>query len=123
MCEAPKKRDEFRLWRVVAAAVVAGFGMAAMGQDAVAPQKQAAVIHKTNPAVEVLPAQAQPNSKSASGIENAMLLQLARELKADVDRTNKDVLSLDVIRKAREIEQFTKQAEREMATNRGGSAN
>lgn len=36
------------------------------------------------------------------------LLQLATELKADVDKTNKDVLSVDVIKKADEIEKLAK---------------
>ena len=34
------------------------------------------------------------------------LLNLANELKADVDKSNKDTLSLDVIKKADEIEKL-----------------
>ena len=34
------------------------------------------------------------------------LLQLATELKTDVDKTNKDILSIDVIKKADEIEKL-----------------
>jgi nitric oxide reductase activation protein len=34
------------------------------------------------------------------------LLSLANELKADVDKSNKDTLSLDVVRKADEIEKL-----------------
>jgi hypothetical protein len=34
------------------------------------------------------------------------LLTLATELKADVDKTNKDVMSVDVIKKAEEIEKL-----------------
>lgn len=34
------------------------------------------------------------------------LLSLANELKADMDKTNKDMLSLDVVRKADEIEKL-----------------
>lgn len=36
------------------------------------------------------------------------LLELATELKTDVDKTNKDVLSVDVIKKADEIEKLAK---------------
>ena len=38
--------------------------------------------------------------------ESAMLLKLATELKAEVDKTTKDTLSLSVIRKADEIEKM-----------------
>ena len=36
------------------------------------------------------------------------LVALANELKADVDKSNKDTLSLDVVRKADEIEKLAK---------------
>jgi uncharacterized protein YlxW (UPF0749 family) len=39
--------------------------------------------------------------------DSASLLKRAAELKAEVDRTNKDMLSLAVIRKAAEIESLT----------------
>ena len=35
--------------------------------------------------------------------DSAALLQLAQELKAELDKTNKDTLSLDVVRKSEEI--------------------
>jgi hypothetical protein len=38
--------------------------------------------------------------------ESAMLVQLSTELKAEVDKTNKDTLSLAVIRKAQDIEKL-----------------
>lgn len=38
--------------------------------------------------------------------ESAQLLTLAMALKAEVDKTNKDMLSLNVIRKADEIEKL-----------------
>ena len=40
--------------------------------------------------------------------ENAALLKLATELKAEVDKSNKDTLSLAVIRKAGEIEHMAR---------------
>ncbi len=46
--------------------------------------------------------------------DTSKLLALATELKSDVDKTNKDVLSLDVIRKADEIEKLSKNIKEHM---------
>jgi len=45
------------------------------------------------------------------------LLALATELKADVDKTNKDTMSLDVIRKADEIEKLAHSVKEKMKGN------
>jgi nitric oxide reductase activation protein len=42
------------------------------------------------------------------------LLNLANELKADVDKSNKDTLSLDVIKKADEIEKLAHSVKEKM---------
>jgi hypothetical protein len=42
------------------------------------------------------------------------LLQLATELKTDVDKTNKDILSVDVVKKAEEIEKLAKSVKERM---------
>jgi nitric oxide reductase activation protein len=42
------------------------------------------------------------------------LLALATELKADVDRTNKDTLSVDVVKKADEIEKLAHSVKEKM---------
>ena len=42
------------------------------------------------------------------------LLNLANELKADVDKSNKDTLSLDVIKKADEIEKLAHNVKEKM---------
>lgn len=42
------------------------------------------------------------------------LLQLATELKAQVDQTNKDVLSVDVVKKAEQIEKLAKSVKEKM---------
>ena len=42
------------------------------------------------------------------------LLELATELKQAVDKSNKDTLSLDVVRKAEEIEKLAKQVKSKM---------
>ncbi len=42
------------------------------------------------------------------------LLTLATELKSQVDKTNKDVLSVDVVKKAEEIEKLAKTVKEKM---------
>lgn len=51
----------------------------------------------------------------------ARLLQLATELKAEVDKTDKDTLSLNVIRKAETIEKLAKGVKEKMKLTVGGS--
>jgi hypothetical protein len=46
--------------------------------------------------------------------DTAKLVSLANELKADVDKSNKDMLSLDVIRKADEIEKLAHSVKEKM---------
>lgn len=46
--------------------------------------------------------------------DTSKLLALATELKSDVDKTNKNVLSIDVIRKADEIEKLSKSIKERM---------
>jgi len=51
----------------------------------------------------------------------ARLLQLATELKAEVDKTDKDTLSLNVIRKADTIEKLAKGVKEKMKLTVGAS--
>lgn len=46
--------------------------------------------------------------------DTSRLLALATELKSEVDKTNKNVLSIDVIRKADEIEKLSKSIKEHM---------
>ena len=46
--------------------------------------------------------------------DTAKLLSLANELKADVDKSSKDTLSLDVVRKADEIEKLAREVKEKM---------
>jgi nitric oxide reductase activation protein len=46
--------------------------------------------------------------------DTAKLLSLANELKADVDKSSKDTLSLDVVRKADEIEKLAHSVKEKM---------
>jgi hypothetical protein len=53
--------------------------------------------------------------------DSAKLLTLAMALKAEVDKTNKDMLSLNVIRKADEIERLAHNVKEKMKLTVGGS--
>jgi hypothetical protein len=53
--------------------------------------------------------------------DSTRLLTLAMALKAEVDKTNKDMLSLNVIRKADEIEKLARNVKEKMKFNAGGS--
>jgi hypothetical protein len=52
--------------------------------------------------------------------DSAKLLKLATELKTEVDKTNKDTLSLNVIRKADEIERLAHDVKEKMKLTVGG---
>ena len=56
------------------------------------------------------------NKKRQEDIKNdtEKLFQLATELKAAVDKTNENTLSLDVIRKADEVEKLAKRVKEKM---------
>jgi hypothetical protein len=45
------------------------------------------------------------------------LLQLATELKLYVDKTNENILSIEVIKKAEEIEKLSKEVQKKMRSN------
>jgi len=53
--------------------------------------------------------------------DSARLLKLATDLKAEVDKTTKDTLSLSVIRKADEIERLAHNVKEKMKLTVGGS--
>jgi hypothetical protein len=53
--------------------------------------------------------------------DTAKLLKLATDLKAEVDKTSKDTLSLTVIRKADEIERLAHSVKEKMKLTAGGS--
>ena len=53
--------------------------------------------------------------------DSAKLLKLATDLKAEVDKTTKDTLSLNVIRKADEIERLAHNVKEKMKLSVGGS--
>ena len=114
MCQALNRNYRWQE-SVIAAAVVAGFATGAAGQQGMAAPKTADV------ASAVRADATQANANTVSGNENAMLLEMAKELKAQVDKTNKDVLALDVVREAQAIERMARKAQREMTASHGRS--
>ena len=63
------------------------------------------------------------NKKRQEDIKNdtEKLFQLATELKAAVDKSNENLLSLDVIRKADEVEKLAKRVKEKMKQSIGPS--
>jgi predicted nucleotide-binding protein len=53
--------------------------------------------------------------------ESAKLLKMAADLKAEVDKTNQDSISLAVIRKADAIEKLARNVKKEMKRTKGAS--
>jgi hypothetical protein len=66
-------------------------------------------------------AQANAERKKQIAQDTANLLKLATDLKAEVEKTNKDTLSLTVIRKADEIERLAHSVKEKMKLTVGGS--
>lgn len=61
------------------------------------------------------------DSKRQMADDAARLLQMATELKAEVDKTNKDTLSLKVIRDAESIEKLAKGVRQQLKQTGGAS--
>jgi hypothetical protein len=59
--------------------------------------------------------------KKIIGDESALLLKLATDLKTEVDKTNKDTLSVNVIRKADAIEKLAHDMKEKMKLTVGAS--
>jgi hypothetical protein len=81
-------------------------------QTAVAP------VPFTTPAAATQPAS--PSHQQLAN-DSARLLALAISLKAEVDKTNKDTLSLNVIRRADEIEKLAHTVREHMKSSGSGS--
>jgi hypothetical protein len=64
---------------------------------------------------------AAPDPKKQLTDESAQLLKLANELKAEVDKTDKDTLSISVIRKADEIERLARVVKEKMKLTVGAN--
>ena len=69
----------------------------------------------SNPQMEEDQAKARNKERQKQLVDDTQkLLALANELKADVDKSNKDTLSIDVIRKADEIEKLAHSVKEKM---------
>jgi hypothetical protein len=93
------------------------------------PQQQLNRIPDANQQNDINGQQAQKQSFEAANAErkkqiaedSAKLLKLATDLKTEVDKTNKDTLSLNVIRKADEIEKLAHDVKEKMKLTVGAS--
>jgi len=83
-------------------------------QAVAAPEKVAAVADKP-----ALPADPETLRKKQVADDTAKLLVLANELKAEMDKSTKDTLSLSVVKKAEEIEKLARKVRGEMKASIG----
>jgi hypothetical protein len=129
-------RAGFRWGRTVAllAAAVVCAGAAEPGQQDASPINRGYLVSQTNQTPSAngqTQTRGQANAdqnltpnidrKKQIGDASAKLLELATELKTEVDKTNKDTLSLGVIRKADEIEKLAHNAKEKMKLSAGAS--
>jgi hypothetical protein len=92
----------------VGAGLLHGHAQSASAPAAAAPEKTASVPvpatgQQPNPPAAIAPEDARKQEITS---ECADLLKMATDLKAEVNKTTKDTLSLTVVRKASEIEQL-----------------
>ena len=87
-------------------------GSAAQPPVAQAPATAEATADTSKPATPQTPQQKQLTD------DTAKLLTLANELKAELDKSNKNTLSLSVIRKAQEVEKLAHKVRDEMKASR-----
>lgn len=85
-----------------------GDGKSDQAQDNTKPSSTPATAPHATPMPPKEARQAQLEADSAA------LLELAQQLKAEVDKSNKDTLSLSVIRKATEVEKMARNLKEQM---------
>jgi hypothetical protein len=115
---------------------IAAIGAAAAGAQSTAPNPDKSIhdpvltaLPDANAQMEMRDKKAREQSFDAANTErkkqiaddSARLLQLATELKAEVDKTTKDTLSLAVIRKADEIEKLAHDVKTKMKLTVGSN--
>jgi sRNA-binding protein len=113
------------------AILVMSCAVAAAQQSAPAPAVQtetadatAAKPQAAQPATEETPEQRRQDAqmqerKNQLAVDTAKLLELANELKAEMDKSSKDTLSLGVIKKADEVEKLARKVRAEMKASIG----
>jgi hypothetical protein len=133
---ADRRSKRARLYVQVAAGILATATILAVAQQA--PNKdpnRSLIIPAANPVpdknqqMEMQQKQLMKSSYEAANLERrkqiaddaARLLQLATDLKKEVDKTDKDTLSVNVIRKAEMIEKLAKGVKEKMKLTTGAS--
>ena len=108
---------------------VAGFGLVTCGTllaATPAPAASAQVETRQDPAQKEMQDRMarEANKKRQQDIreQTDKLFQLATELKAAVDKSNENLLSLDVVRKAEEVEKLAKKVKEKMKESVGPPA-
>ncbi len=91
-----------------AAPVSEGTGSATQAPVGAATDAKPQSAETAKPSSQQTPAAAQNERKKQISDQSTQLLAMAVALKAEVDKTNKDTLSLNVIRKADAIEKLAK---------------
>ena len=107
---------------LVVASVAALFGGSGFGVAGPAPVQFGPPQTQSQAEKEMLDRQAKElNKKRQDDIRNdtTKLLQLATELKEAVDKSNEHVLSLDVVRKADEVEHLAHRVKEKMKESSG----
>jgi hypothetical protein len=98
---------------------VGQMGQSFPGQPPLPPGRPGAEVPPMGPPSSPQMQERQARSQNSERQKRLMadtdkLLVLATELKQDVDKTNKDVLSVDVIKKADEIEKLARRVKEQM---------
>ena len=102
---------------VVATACVAQEGKPSEPPAADATQTADAAAHPAKDSKPQKPGES--DRKKVIADQSAQLLEMALALKAEVDKTTKDTLSLNVIKKTDEIEKLAKSVKEKMKQNSG----
>lgn len=117
----PRARG-YGVYRAIACAcIVLATTFAGMGQDASPPSKGQGTEKAALPAASNPSHDKNALRRKQLAEDSDRLYALAVALKAEVDKTNKDVLSLAVIRKADEIEKLAHNVKEEMKRTPGGN--
>jgi len=134
----PRQQRRSLPWRLISACLVAVSALACAGQNTNPPvsnpnrlginQTLASVPDANTQTILREQQEKQQNFEAANterqrqiADDSAKLLKLANDLKAEVDKTTKDTLSLNVIRKADEIERLAHSVKEKMKLTVGAN--
>lgn len=116
------------VWTVVVLAIALAVACPAFGQSAACgapaepPCPQTAPQYGVAPTIHLPPAMAYHQKQERAALRqrklkeaSARLFLLAQQLRAEISKTNQNTLSLQVIRKAKQIEKLARQIQQTMA--------